>query len=223
MYAMSTGRPPFRGDTGLAVLKRVCDDTPRQIREVNPDVPAALADIVNRLLGKNPDARFQTAGEVAELLSRYLAHLQHDPLAPFQVAGQPPPRTPGDDRGEQSGEPKHPPARSSLRTPMLLGAAVMLMGIALLAALEGARITNWTGLVAPRETSADAAPPAVSTTGTVVAGKSTKHGPGATDRPVKVFILAGDSNMAGRAKFSVLKYQATQAETKDRYQHLLHD
>src|SRR6185369_10633508 len=34
--------------------------------------------------------------------------------------------------------------------------------------------------------------------------------PGATDRPVKVFILAGDSNMAGRAKVGLLKYQANQ-------------
>src|SRR3954466_1479313 len=65
LYAMCTGRPPFRGETGLAVLKRVCDDTPRPIREVNPDIPAALVEIVNRLLAKHPDARFQTAGEVA--------------------------------------------------------------------------------------------------------------------------------------------------------------
>ena len=85
MYAMCTGRPPFRGDTSLAVLKRVCDDTPRPIREVNPDIPESLVEIVNKLLAKNPDARFQTAGEVAELLSRYLAHVQHDPLTPFQA------------------------------------------------------------------------------------------------------------------------------------------
>jgi alpha-galactosidase len=45
--------------------------------------------------------------------------------------------------------------------------------------------------------------------------------PGKTTKPVKVFILAGDSNMAGRAKVSLLKYQASQAETKKRFQHLL--
>ncbi len=91
LYALCTGRPPFRGDTGLAVLKRVCDDTPRPIREVNPDIPEALVEIVNKLLAKNPDVRFQTASEVAELLSRYLAHLQHDPLTPFQSEEQPQP------------------------------------------------------------------------------------------------------------------------------------
>ena len=221
LYAMGTGRPPFRGDTSLAVLKRVCDDAPRPIREVNPDIPAALVDIVNRLLAKNPDDRFQSAGEVAELLGRYLAHLQHDPLTPFQADGRPQPRTIREDRGEPSQQPNDRSARPRLRRAILVGASVMVIGIAVLAALEGTRSTNWTGLVAPRETSANKEAPAASTPSPDAPGRSTKHGPGATDRPVKVFILAGDSNMAGRAKFSVLKYQATQAETKDRYQHLL--
>jgi alpha-galactosidase len=54
-------------------------------------------------------------------------------------------------------------------------------------------------------------------------GKWTINAPGATDRPVKVFVLAGDSNMAGRAAVALLNYQATQPETKARFQHLLHD
>ena len=65
LYAMSTGRPPFCGDTGLAVLRRVCDDTPRLIREVNQEIPESLVKIVNQLLAKDPDDRYQTAGEVA--------------------------------------------------------------------------------------------------------------------------------------------------------------
>jgi serine/threonine protein kinase len=221
MYAMSTGRSPFRGDSTLAVLKRVCDDTPRPIREVNPDIPAALVEIVNRLLAKNPDARFQTAREVAELLSQYLAHVQHDPLAPFQVARQPPPRTLGGDSGEPGGQPKQRPARSSLRRPMLVGAAVLLIGIAALAALEGTRLTNWTGLFAPRVTSANQEVDPASTTRPAVLNRSTTHPPGATDRPVKVFILAGDSNMAGRASIALLK--SNPARTKEYFQHLIHE
>ncbi len=221
LYAMSTGRPPFRGDTGLAVLKRVCDDAPRPIREVNPDIPAALVDIVNRLLAKNPDARFQTAGEVAELLSRHLAHLQHDPLTPFQGEGQPQPPALREVRpnvsGESDGRPTHRGARSRLRWPLFVAAAVLLMGIVVLAVLEGAGLTNWTGLAAKEEAS-----PAPKTR-PVVPSSRAKYAAGATDRPVKVFVLAGDSNMAGRAKVSLLKYQANQAETKERFQHLIHD
>jgi serine/threonine protein kinase len=223
MYAMSTGRPPFRGDTGLAVLKRVCDDTPRPIRQVNPDIPAALAEIVNRLLAKNPDDRFQTADEVAELLSQYLAHLQHDPLAPFQTGGQPRPHTRGGDCGEPTGQPKRRPARSGLRGLMLVGVAVLLTGGAVLAALEVIRVTNRPGLAGSTPESANNTAPVAPVTGPVVSSSRAKHGPGAVNRPVKVFILAGDATMAGRAKVALLKYQAKQARTKEQFQHLLHD
>ena len=43
LYAMCTGRPPFRGDSLAAVIKRVTEDTPRPIAEVNPEIPAWLA------------------------------------------------------------------------------------------------------------------------------------------------------------------------------------
>ena len=77
LYAMCTGRPPFRGDSLVAVIKRVTEDTPRPIAEVNPEVPAWLVAMVNRLLEKDPDRRFQTAAEVGEVLGGHLANLQH--------------------------------------------------------------------------------------------------------------------------------------------------
>jgi serine/threonine-protein kinase len=76
MYAMCAGRPPFRAETTLAVLRRICDDRPRNVREVNPDAPLWLAAIIDRLLAKSPADRFQTADELAALLERWLAHLQ---------------------------------------------------------------------------------------------------------------------------------------------------
>ena len=39
LYAMCAGRPPFRAETTVAVLRRVCDEMPRPLRELNPDVP----------------------------------------------------------------------------------------------------------------------------------------------------------------------------------------
>src|SRR5439155_18359348 len=48
LYAMSTGRPPFRAHSSVAVLKRICEDTPRPVRQVNPDVPEWLGAIIAR-------------------------------------------------------------------------------------------------------------------------------------------------------------------------------
>jgi serine/threonine-protein kinase len=75
MYAMCSGRPPFRAETTLAVLRRICDDEARDVREINPDVPPWLAAIIARLLAKSPNERFQSAAEVADLLKQWLAHL----------------------------------------------------------------------------------------------------------------------------------------------------
>jgi alpha-galactosidase len=45
----------------------------------------------------------------------------------------------------------------------------------------------------------------------------------AADKPVKVFILAGQSNMEGKARNTLLEYQATDAKTKDFFTHLRKD
>ena len=42
----------------------------------------------------------------------------------------------------------------------------------------------------------------------------------AAAKPVKVFILAGQSNMEGKAKVSLLEYQAKQPATRDLFKHL---
>jgi serine/threonine-protein kinase len=80
IYAICTGRPPFRAETSYGILRRITDNEPRPIREINPEIPDWLAAIVCRLHAKSPDDRFQTPVEVAELLEQCLAHVQQ-PLA----------------------------------------------------------------------------------------------------------------------------------------------
>ncbi len=80
IYAMCTGVPPFRAETPVAVLRRVSDDIPRVIRQLNPEIPEWLEAIVERLHAKDPEDRFASASEVADLLGHCLAHVQ-EPLA----------------------------------------------------------------------------------------------------------------------------------------------
>jgi len=86
LYAMCTGVPPFRAETPMAVVRRVADDRPRPIRELNPEIPAWLEAIVERLHAKSPGERFASASELADLLGRCLAHVQQ-PLADVLPAG----------------------------------------------------------------------------------------------------------------------------------------
>ncbi len=82
LYAMCTGRAAFRADSAVAVMHRVVHDVPRPIREVNEDIPDWLCEIVEKLLAKDADDRFDSAEEVEDLLSRHLAHLQQPTAIP---------------------------------------------------------------------------------------------------------------------------------------------
>lgn len=68
LYVMCTGRPPFRASNTFALLRRVVEENARPVREVIPEIPQWLEDLIALLHAKLPDDRIQSAGEVAELL-----------------------------------------------------------------------------------------------------------------------------------------------------------
>ena len=69
LYQMTSGRPPFRAATTIAVLKRVCDDAPRPITDIIPETPPWLCEITLRLMEKDREKRFQSAQTVADLFA----------------------------------------------------------------------------------------------------------------------------------------------------------
>src|SRR6185503_15344911 len=73
LYAMCTGASPFKADSVLAAIRKVCDEQPPPVHELNPALPRWLSDIVARLMAKAPAQRFQSAQELRELLEHYLA------------------------------------------------------------------------------------------------------------------------------------------------------
>jgi serine/threonine protein kinase len=77
LYVMCTGRPPFRATTSFGVLKRVAEDDPRPIREIIPEVPVWLCQVVAKLHAKDPDARYQSARDVAAVLADCESQLKH--------------------------------------------------------------------------------------------------------------------------------------------------
>ncbi len=76
LYQMASGRPPFRAPSVLAVLKRVAEESPRPIPEIIPETPDWLCGIIAKLHAKDPDERFQSAREVADLLADCEAKLK---------------------------------------------------------------------------------------------------------------------------------------------------
>jgi beta-lactam-binding protein with PASTA domain/predicted Ser/Thr protein kinase len=70
LYEMLTGRPPFSGDSPMAIAYKQVNATPPTPSSLNPDVPPELDAVVMRALSKNPANRYQTGQEFAEDLER---------------------------------------------------------------------------------------------------------------------------------------------------------
>ncbi len=88
LYAMCTGRSPFRAETTYGVLHRIANDKPTAVCEVNTDVPVWLGHVIDRLIAKRPEDRFESAAQVAELIEGCLAHVQQPAAIPLPVGVQ---------------------------------------------------------------------------------------------------------------------------------------
>jgi serine/threonine protein kinase len=62
-YYALTGRPPFQGDTPIAIGFAQVHDKARAPRELRPEIPANLEAAILRALDKDPAARFSDAEE----------------------------------------------------------------------------------------------------------------------------------------------------------------
>lgn len=81
VYFMLTGRPPFRAETAMGILNRICHEPHRPVHEVRSDVPREICDLVDRLLEKDPRDRFASTRFVEQEVDRLLVLLQSGNLS----------------------------------------------------------------------------------------------------------------------------------------------
>jgi serine/threonine-protein kinase len=73
LFFLLTGRPPFSDASSLIdKLLAHTEQAPPPIRELRPDVPEGFAAILDRMLAKKPDDRFETAGDVAVAIQSFI-------------------------------------------------------------------------------------------------------------------------------------------------------
>ncbi|WP_020468670.1 bifunctional serine/threonine-protein kinase/formylglycine-generating enzyme family protein [Zavarzinella formosa] len=126
LYVMATGRPPFRASTTYAVLRRVIEDSPRPIRDLIPETPQWLSDIIAKLQAKKSSDRFQSAREVADVLADCETRLGMNP----------PPKS-------FSRISRSRPSASRFGQWKWLVAAVLFLPVLALAATEFIGLTHW--------------------------------------------------------------------------------
>jgi serine/threonine-protein kinase len=85
LYHMLVGTPPFDGTGSTVMRKHIRAELPSP-REFNPEVPDAVCAVLERMMAKDPDDRYQNIDELFEDLE--LVKLGQDPRSPRLDAGR---------------------------------------------------------------------------------------------------------------------------------------
>jgi predicted Ser/Thr protein kinase len=100
-YHLISGTPPFEGDTSLAVMLKHVNEPLVPLRRKCPTTPSCLADVVDRMLAKEPSDRYQTYNNVLDALENAKTSLERPvatvPAAPLAGAALAVPETAGGD------------------------------------------------------------------------------------------------------------------------------
>jgi serine/threonine-protein kinase len=127
LFEVLSGEVPFPGESFVAVAMQHVNEPPPSLLEVRPDVPARVAHAVERALEKDPAARFPTMDAFAAELQACLAELGPGPDADATLVRQ---------------EPVLRASRERVFRPRLLPGALILLGVALLAAVVAALLLH---------------------------------------------------------------------------------
>jgi serine/threonine-protein kinase len=87
VFELLTGKLPFDSNLSAGVMHMHMFVEPPTAASINPEIPAAICEVVNKALAKDPDARYQTAGEMA---AAFKAVLPPDATAANGTGKEPP-------------------------------------------------------------------------------------------------------------------------------------
>ncbi len=128
LYELLTGHKPFEADTTPSVLFQVVHKQPQPVRRWVPDLPGAVAAVVNRALEKDLERRFASAGDMRAALA-----IARDGVASARPAAAPPP-TPQTPRPRLAPPPlpagAAPPTKAPLAAPPPVPPRIPLAGSA---------------------------------------------------------------------------------------------
>ncbi|MBN2305342.1 MAG: serine/threonine protein kinase, partial [Anaerolineae bacterium] len=111
LYEMLVGRTPFESDTPYTLMYKHINDAPPPPREVQPDLPETVSEVILKALAKDRNARYSAAGELARALTTVV---QAADIEGADGLVAPPLVVIPESAPEPAAEAPHPPAPSPL-------------------------------------------------------------------------------------------------------------
>jgi Tol biopolymer transport system component len=124
LYEMATARRPFAGTSSASVIGSILRDEPTPIAQHAPLTPPALDRLVRRCLAKDPELRWQSAGDLAHEL-RWIAAGGVDAAT-----------------GGRTPNPAMRDARPNLSAAWVVGVSLAVVGLAIAAAIAITRVRS---------------------------------------------------------------------------------
>ncbi len=75
-YHMLSGRPPFQGETAISVAVQHLQNDPSPLKDLRPDMPLPVCQLIERMMAKEPDERYPDAGRVLEDIRKLIRALK---------------------------------------------------------------------------------------------------------------------------------------------------
>lgn len=87
LFHSITGRLPYEGDDGAEIMRRHVFEATPDPRTVDPSITPAIADMLMKLMAKDPDQRYQSGEELAQFLDTYVGPRTATAVNPHQQSG----------------------------------------------------------------------------------------------------------------------------------------
>jgi serine/threonine-protein kinase len=101
LFQLLTGALPLRADSLAALMYQIANEPAPDVRSLRPELPAALAQLLQQALAKRPEARFASGKAMAEAL-RAVRTAVEEPAAAPPVAASKTPRLPSASASEEA-------------------------------------------------------------------------------------------------------------------------
>ncbi len=72
LYELVSGEKPFKAENEASLVQKIINEKERPVRKINPLVPRRVQRIIKKLMKKNPQQRFSSAGELVQKLDKLL-------------------------------------------------------------------------------------------------------------------------------------------------------